>query len=125
MNFLNELKWNENGLIPAVVRDESGVVLMMAWMNRESLLKTIEKGCAVYFSRSRGKLWQKGEESGHYQKIRNIQTDCDKDTLLLTVEQIGLACHTGRRSCFFYDLKNEQWCENAPIEKNPKDIYGK
>ena len=125
MRFLDELKWNDNGLIPAIAQDESGAVLMMAWMNRESLLKTIESGFAVYFSRSRGKLWQKGEESGHSQKIIKIQTDCDKDTILLTVDQVGLACHTGRRSCFFYDLKNNAWCENSAPQKNPKDIYGK
>ena len=125
MNFLDELKWNKDGLIPAIAHDESGTVLMLAWMNRESLLKTLETNFAVYFSRSRGKMWQKGEESGHYQKILKIQTDCDKDTILLTVAQIGLACHTGRRSCFFYDLKNGVWCENAPPQKNPKEIYGK
>ena len=123
-DFLDSLKWDERGLIPAIAQDSSGRVLMLAYMNRESFLKTLESGFAVYFSRSRQKLWQKGEESGHRQKILKIQTDCDQDTILLTVEQTGLACHTGRKSCFFYDFKNGQWVENSPVEKDMSGIYG-
>ena len=123
-DFLDSLKWNENGLIPAIAQDSSGRVLMLAYMNRESFLETLKTGFAVYFSRSRQKLWQKGEESGHRQKILKIQTDCDQDTILLTVEQQGLACHTGRKSCFFYDFNNGQWIENAPVEKDMSAVYG-
>ena len=123
-DFLDSLKWDEKGLIPAIAQDSSGRVLMLAYMNRESFLKTLESGFAVYFSRSRQKLWQKGEESGHRQKILKIQTDCDQDTILLTVEQAGLACHTGRKSCFFYDFNNGQWVENAPVEKDMSAVYG-
>ena len=123
-DFLDSLKWDERGLIPAIAQDSSGRVLMLAYMNREAFLETLKSGFAVYFSRSRQKLWQKGEESGHRQKILKIQTDCDQDTILLTVEQTGLACHTGRKSCFFYDLKNGQWVENAPVEKDMSAVYG-
>lgn len=119
------LKWNAEGLIPVITQDESGKVLMLAYMNEEALAESLAKGQAVYWSRSRQKLWMKGEESGHFQKILSIQTDCDQDTLLLTVKQTGLACHTGRTSCFFYTLHNNQWVETAPVETPPHLIYGK
>lgn len=123
--YLKGLKWNQEGLIPAIAQDESGKVLMLAWMNPQSLEQSLKSGRAVYYSRSRQKLWQKGEESGHFQKIIQIETDCDGDTLLLTVQQTGLACHTGHYSCFFNILKNEEWVENAPVVKEESAIYGK
>ncbi|MEX2243193.1 MAG: phosphoribosyl-AMP cyclohydrolase [Fimbriimonadaceae bacterium] len=105
MDVLDQIKWNEAGLVPAVVQDaENGEVLMMAWMNRESLQRTIETGLATYWSRSRQSFWVKGETSGHTQTVRKIAVDCDMDTLLLTVEQVGAACHEGYRSCFYRDL---------------------
>ena len=109
--FLDAIAWNEAGLAPAVVQDaQSGDVLMLAWMSRESLARTLELGEAVYFSRSRGALWHKGETSGHFQKIREIRLDCDGDALLLKVEQVGgIACHTGRPRCFFNRLDNGSW----------------
>ena len=106
LNWLDALHFNEEGLIPAIAQDfQSGVILMQAWMNRESLQLTVKTGRAVYWSRSRQKLWRKGEESGHEQKVHGLRTDCDGDTILLLVEQVGgIACHTGRQSCFFYAL---------------------
>lgn len=109
--FLEAIAWNQAGLAPAIVQDvKSGEVLMLAWVNRESLARTLELGEAVYFSRSRGALWHKGETSGHFQKIREIRLDCDGDALLFKVEQVGeISCHTGRRSCFFNRLADGGW----------------
>jgi phosphoribosyl-AMP cyclohydrolase len=123
--WLNEVKWDEQGLVPVIAQDAaSGDVLMFAWMNREALEKTVQSGEAIYWSRSRRKLWHKGEESGHTQKVIEIRTDCDNDVVLLKVEQTGgIACHTGRRSCFFNKLGNSGWEEIEPVLKNPEDIY--
>ena len=123
--WLNKVNWSEDGLVPAIAQDaESGRVLMMAWMNRDSLRLTVESGEAVYWSRSRQKLWHKGEESGHIQKVKEIRLDCDGDVLLLQVEQVGgIACHTGRESCFFSKLENEQWVKTDTVIKNPTEIY--
>ena len=124
--WLDELAWDENGLIPAIAQDaQTGDVLMFAWMNREALARTAETGEAVYFSRSRGKLWHKGEESGHTQKIREIRIDCDNDVVLLKIEQVGgIACHTGRRSCFFQKyFADGRWEAVEPVLKDPKEIY--
>jgi phosphoribosyl-AMP cyclohydrolase len=127
--WLSRINWNEQELIP-VIAQEIGTndVLMVAWMNREALTRTVELGQAVYWSRSRKKLWHKGEESGHFQRVHEIRLDCDEDVLLLKVEQVGnLACHTGRHSCFFQklDTTSEQptWVEVDPVLKNPDDIY--
>jgi phosphoribosyl-AMP cyclohydrolase len=127
MNWLDEIRFDENGLIPAIAQDaNSGKILMMAWMNRESLQLTAEKQQAVYWSRSRGKLWHKGEESGHTQNIVDIRFDCDEDVILLKVEQSGgIACHTGRESCFYRQLQGDQWVEVESVIKDPKDIYSK
>lgn len=127
MNPLDEVKWNADGLVAAIAQDAaSGQILMMAWMNRDALARTIESGEAVYWSRSRGKLWHKGEESGHTQKIRAIRLDCDGDALLLEVEQIGgIACHTGRRDCFFRKLENGEWQVDRPVLKDPANMYAK
>jgi len=127
MNWLDEIRFDENGLIPAIAQDaNSGKILMMAWMNRESLQLTAEKQQAVYWSRSRGKLWHKGEESGHTQNIVDIRFDCDEDVILLKVEQSGgIACHTGRESCFYRQLQGDQWIEVESVIKDPKDIYSK
>ncbi len=127
--WLSRINWNEQQLIP-VIAQEVGTndVLMVAWMNHEALTRTVELGQAVYWSRSRKKLWHKGEESGHFQRVHEIRLDCDEDVLLLKVEQLGdLACHTGRHSCFFQklDTSSEQptWVEVDPVLKNPDDIY--
>ena len=124
-SWLNEILWDEQGLIPVIAEDaKTGEVLMFAWMNREALEKTLESGEAVYWSRSRRKLWHKGEESGHIQKVLEIRADCDRDVILLKVEQAGgIACHTGRRSCFFHRLENGRWEEVEPVLKDPKEIY--
>ena len=110
MSFIDNLHFDQNGLIPAIAQDwVDGSILMMAWMNKESLIKTIESGEVHYWSRSRKELWHKGKTSGHFQKLKGIRTDCDSDTLLLSIEQVGsVACHTGRRSCFFKDLETNQ-----------------
>ncbi|NWG86357.1 MAG: phosphoribosyl-AMP cyclohydrolase [Hydrogenophilaceae bacterium] len=123
--WLDKLNWPADGLLPAIAQDAaSGDILMVAWMNREALAKTAELGEAVYWSRSRQKLWHKGEESGHIQKVREIRTDCDEDVILLKVEQQGgIACHTGRHSCFFQKLENGGWQAVEPVLKDPKDIY--
>lgn len=123
--WLNEIKWDEQGLVPVIAQDaKTGEVLMFAFMNREALEKTAETGQAIYWSRSRRKLWHKGEESGHFQKVSEIRTDCDKDVVLLRIEQVGgIACHTGRRSCFYNVLDNHGWVEVDPVIKDPKDIY--
>ena len=124
LQWLDEVKFNEQGLVPAIAQHhQTGRVLMVAWMNREALALTAEKNQAVYFSRSRQKLWKKGEESGHLQKIVSLRTDCDFDVILLTVEQTGLACHTGRKSCFFNEWQGEKWQAILPIIKNPEEIY--
>lgn len=123
---IKTLKFDENGLIPTITQDEkTGEVLMFAFMSTQSLILSIEKQQAVYYSRSRQKLWYKGEQSGHIQYIKQILTDCDKDVILLRVEQAGgITCHTGRRSCFFNALKNKQWQIITDVIKNPKEIYG-
>ena len=125
--WLDALKWDEHGMIPAIAQDAvSGRVLMFAWMNRESLEMRIQSGNAVYWSRSRGRLWRKGEESGDFQRIKSVRADCDGDVLLLSIEQVGgIACHTGRESCFFLELQGERWVPADPVVKNPKDIYAK
>ena len=126
--WLNEVVWDEQGLVPAIAQDaDTGDVLMFAWMNREALLLTAESGEAVYWSRSRRKLWHKGEESGHIQKVREIRMDCDGDVILLKVEQLGgIACHTGRRSCFFqHYLEEGAWEDADPVLKDPAEIYTK
>lgn len=125
MNWLDEVPWNEHGLITAVAQEAaSGRVLTVAWMNREALKQTAEKGEAVYWSRSRGKLWRKGEQSGHVQKVRELRLDCDADAVLLQVEQTGgIACHTGRESCFFRKLENGSWVTTDPVLKDPAEIY--
>ena len=124
-NWLNEVVWDDHGLVPAIAQDaQSGEVLMFAWMNREALDRTMASGEAVYWSRSRRKLWHKGEESGHIQKIVEIRADCDRDVILLKVEQVGgIACHTGRRSCFFQRLEDGAWQEVEPVLKDPSEIY--
>ena len=123
--WLDAIAWNEDGLVPAIAQDaESGKILMFAWMNREALELSQAEGYAVYWSRSRNKLWRKGEESGHKQKIAGIFLDCDEDVILLMVEQIGgIACHTGRESCFYRQLLDGKWLTIAPVLKDPKTIY--
>ncbi|MCA0185236.1 MAG: phosphoribosyl-AMP cyclohydrolase [Proteobacteria bacterium] len=124
--WLDDLLWDKDGLIPAIAQDAvTGDVLMFAWMNRDALARTVETGEAVYFSRSRGRLWHKGEESGHTQKVREIRIDCDNDVVLLKIEQVGgIACHTGRRSCFFQKYYADgRWEAVDPVLKDPKDIY--
>lgn len=123
--WLDDVKWDENGLVPAIAQETgSGKILMMAWMNRESLELSVKEGRAIYWSRSRNKLWRKGEESGHVQTIKDIRLDCDNDVLLLEVEQVGgIACHTGRHNCFYKQLQNNQWVEVEPVLKNPHEIY--
>ena len=125
MSWLDEIRFTEDGLIPAIAQDSTTrKVLMFAWMNRESLALTVENGYAVYWSRSRQKLWHKGEESGHQQKIISIQMDCDEDVLLLKIEQQGgIACHTGRESCFYRQLIDGEWQTVEAVVKNPDEIY--
>lgn len=123
--WADEVAWDADGLLPVIVQEaSSGDVLMFAWMNREALARTAELREAVFWSRSRGRLWHKGEESGHTQKVLDIRLDCDRDVLLLKVEQTGgIACHTGRHSCFFHALKGDAWETIEPVLKNPDDIY--
>lgn len=125
MSWLDEVPWNKEGLITAVAQDAaSGRVLMVAWMNREALEQTVARRQAVYWSRSRQRLWHKGEESGHVQKVLEVRLDCDADAVLLKVEQVaGIACHTGRESCFFRKLENGRWVSTDPVLKDPKLIY--
>ena len=124
-NWLNQVKWDEQGLVPVIVQDAAdGEVLMFAWMNREALERSAVGGEAVYWSRSRRKLWYKGEESGHTQIVREIRLDCDNDVMLLKVEQNGgIACHTGRRSCFYQKYGDKRWQDVEPVLKDPKLIY--
>lgn len=125
-DWLDAIRWNPNGLIPAIAQDAAtGDILMMAWMNRESLALTAQEQQAIYWSRSRGKLWRKGETSGHEQRVLEIRLDCDEDVILLKVEQRGgIACHTGRRSCFYRVLDDGQWVARDPVLKDPDTIYG-
>ena len=123
--WLDEVRWGDGGLVPAIAQDaDTGMILTLAWMNREALLETTKRGRAVYWSRSRQRLWQKGEESGYVQEIRDIYLDCDRDAVILKVHQTGgIACHTGRPSCFFHRLEDGRWrITNQPL-KDPKDIY--
>jgi len=123
--WLDKVQWTSEGLVPVIAQEvDTGKVLMFAWMNREALRLTNETGHAVYFSRSRNKLWHKGEESGHTQIVHEIRLDCDEDVVLLSVEQIGgIACHTGRHNCFFQKLENDDWVTVDPVIKDPKEIY--
>ncbi|HEY6130677.1 MAG TPA: phosphoribosyl-AMP cyclohydrolase [Halioglobus sp.] len=123
---LQDIKWNDQGLIPAIAQDwQTGEVLMLAWMNREALQLTIREGRAIYWSRSRQALWRKGEVSGHVQRLKELRIDCDADTVLMKVEQIGgIACHTGRRSCFYQRLDDGAWRVVDDVTKQPEDIYG-
>ncbi len=124
-HWLDALHFDGDGLIPAIAQDaETGAVLMMAWMNRESLMQTVDTGNAVYWSRSRQRLWRKGEASGNTQKVLSLRTDCDGDTILLQVTQKGgVACHTGRASCFFYALSDERWTAVDPVLRDPMEMY--
>lgn len=123
--WLDEVCWNADGLVPAIAQEAgTGQILMVAWMNREALELTAAEGHAVYWSRSRKKLWRKGEESGHRQKVHEIRLDCDEDVILLTVEQVGgIACHTGRHHCFFRVLREGRWETVEPVLKSPETIY--
>ena len=128
MNWLDTVRWDAHGLVPVIAQEAgSGDVLMFAWMNREALQQTAELRRAVYFSRSRNKLWFKGEESGHVQTVHEIRLDCDQDVILLRVTQTGhepgIACHTGRHSCFFSVLDNGDWKVSEPVLKDPRTIY--
>jgi phosphoribosyl-AMP cyclohydrolase len=124
-DWLEAVAWNEQGLVPALAQDAtSGRALMLAWMNREALLTTLREGRAVYWSRSRKRLWRKGEESGHVQVVREIRLDCDGDSVLLLVDQQGdIACHTGRLSCFYRRLEGGRWHITDPVLRDPHDIY--
>lgn len=125
MSWLDEVHWDANGLVPVIAQEhDTGRILMFAWMNREALQLTNETKQAVYWSRSRNKLWRKGEESGHVQNVHEIRLDCDEDVVLIKVEQVGgIACHTGRHNCFFKKLENENWLIDQPVIKDPEDIY--
>jgi len=127
MGWLDEIKWDKDGLVPAIAQETgTGKMLMMAWMNREALELTVQENRAIYWSRSRNKLWRKGEDSGHVQTLKSIRLDCDNDVILMEVEQLGgIACHTGRHNCFFKELKDEKWVEVDPVLKNPQEIYSK
>ena len=128
IDWLDAVQWDANGLVPVIAQEaSSGDVMMFAWMNREALQKTAELGRAVYFSRSRSKLWFKGEESGHVQTVHDIRLDCDNDVVLLKITQLGhepgIACHTGRHSCFYQSLQNDQWQAVDPVLKDPESVY--
>lgn len=125
INWLDEVNWDENGLVPVIAQEhDTGDVVMFAWMNREALQLSSDTKQAVYWSRSRNRLWRKGEESGHVQKIHEIRLDCDEDVILLKIEQVGgIACHTGRHSCFFKKLENDSWLVDQPVIKDPQEIY--
>ena len=124
-SWLEKVKWDADGLVPAIAQDaESGRNLMVAWMNRDALQETVETKRAVYWSRSRQKLWRKGEESGHQQLVQKVQLDCDADVILLEIEQVGgIACHTGRQSCFYRVYNDGQWQVTEPVLKDPEMIY--
>lgn len=128
MSWLDEIKWDDRGLIPAIAQDyKTGEILMVAWMNRESIELSIQEQRAIYWSRSRQKLWRKGEESGNVQRLHQLRLDCDADVLLIEVEQIGgVACHTGRRSCFYrkLDVASGEWVIDADVIKDPEELYG-
>ena len=126
-SWLEQIKWDKDGLVPAIAQDfKTGRILMMAWMNREALQKTIAEQRAIYWSRSRNKLWRKGEESGHIQTLHELRTDCDQDVILMQVEQLGgIACHTGRESCFYLRHEDEHWQSTDPVIKDPDSIYTK
>lgn len=126
MTWLEEIQWNEDGLVPAISYDKfTNQVLTLAWMNTRALQATVDEGRAVYWSRSRNKLWRKGEQSGHIQKILEIRLDCDADAIVLVVEQVGgIACHTGRAHCFYRKLINEEWVTVEKVIRDPQDIYG-
>ena len=123
--WLDQVRWTNDGLVPAIAQDaSSGRLMMMAWMNREALAATAAEGRAIYWSRSRQRLWRKGEQSGHEQKVKEIRLDCDHDAVLLLIEQVGgIACHTGRQSCFFERLDDKQWIVVDPIIQRPEEIY--
>jgi len=125
--WIDEVAWDKDGLVPAIAQDAaSGQVLMVAWMDREAMLETVQTGRAVYWSRSRSRLWRKGEESGHVQLVKEVFLDCDGDVVLLKVEQTGgIACHTGRASCFYRKLDTGKWVVVQPVLRNPDQIYGK
>ena len=124
VGWLSQLRFNEQGLLAAIAQDhQSGRVLMLAWMNEASLRESLDTGYACYWSRSRGRLWRKGEESGHRQKLHRVQLDCDGDALLLQVEQIGVACHTGRLSCFFYQWDKQGWQIAEDVLVDPEKVY--
>ena len=125
MIYIDDISWDKDGLVPAIAQDaESGVVLMVAWMNREALQLTIDENRAIYWSRSRQKIWRKGEESGHIQELIELRLDCDSDVILMKVNQIGsIACHTGRQSCFYRIFKDGEWEDFDEVIKDPKDIY--
>lgn len=123
--IFDNIQWTEDGLIPAIAQDhKSGEVLMMAWMNKEALELTLAENRAIYYSRSRQKIWRKGESSGHVQELKSISIDCDSDVVLLQVEQLGdIACHTGRRSCFYREYQDGEWVITSDVLKNPNEIY--
>jgi phosphoribosyl-AMP cyclohydrolase len=125
-DILDRICWNADGLVPAIAQEhDTGRVLMVAWMNREALALTIREGRAIYWSRSRARLWRKGEESGHVQKLKEIRIDCDSDVVLMQVEQVGgIACHTGRHNCFYLRLEDGQWREVDPVIRDAEEIYG-
>ena len=125
LEWLDQVCWSADGLVPAIAQDyKTGRVLMLAWMNRDALAATMKEQRAIYWSRSRQRLWRKGEESGHIQKLHELRIDCDNDAVLLSVEQLGgIACHTGRESCFYTTLDSQQWREIDPVLKAPEDIY--
>ena len=126
-NWLNEIKWDGDGLVPAIAQEtKTGKILMMAWMNSEALSLTVQENRAIYWSRSRNKLWRKGEESGHVQTLKSIRLDCDNDVILMEVEQLGgIACHTGRHNCFYKELQDGEWVSVDKILKDPDNIYKK
>lgn len=125
MSFADDILWNSDGLAPAIAQDaKTGKILMVAWMNREALQLTVAENRAIYWSRSRQKIWRKGEESGNVQQLKELRIDCDKDVIMMQVEQVGgIACHTGRVSCFYRVLKDGQWTTVDPVIKNPKELY--
>ena len=124
-DWLDDINWNSDGLIPAIAQDyQSGRILMLAWMNREALALTVAEQRAIYWSRSRGKLWRKGEDSGHVQKLHELRLDCDADVIIMQVEQLGgIACHTGRQSCYYKVLRDGAWVAVDPVLKDPQAIY--